>query len=259
MTPDVSNYADFFLRRLVHSFEKPYDPDRFGESALSRLTNKMVLDSERDLGRRPRPAARCAARRQRARAPHPALVRRHRRQRASSRRANSTSTSCARLLYMQRRDPRIDQRVRQYLHGRQLTPIAHEAVCALDPNTRRRSRLRDYRRARRTGVDGGSRRARVLHRSGGRPALLRQCRRALPARACAIVIQIANRLTNSIIVISCLEDFYGQVRGVVAQSYIDRIEKSGPVLLREGRTVEEARLIISQAPRASGGNLAARA
>ena len=46
MTPDVTNYADFYLRRLVHSFEKPYDPDRFGESALSRLTNKMVLDSE---------------------------------------------------------------------------------------------------------------------------------------------------------------------------------------------------------------------
>jgi len=46
MTPDVQNYAGFFLRRLVHSLEKPYDPDRFGESALSRLTNHMVLDSE---------------------------------------------------------------------------------------------------------------------------------------------------------------------------------------------------------------------
>ena len=46
MTPDVQNYADFYLRRLVHSLEKPYDPDRFGESALSRLTNRMVLDSE---------------------------------------------------------------------------------------------------------------------------------------------------------------------------------------------------------------------
>ena len=34
MTPDVANYADFYLRRLVHSFEKPYDPDRFGDSAL---------------------------------------------------------------------------------------------------------------------------------------------------------------------------------------------------------------------------------
>ena len=46
MTPDVQNYADYYLRRLVHSLEKPYDPDRFGETALSRLTNRMVLDSE---------------------------------------------------------------------------------------------------------------------------------------------------------------------------------------------------------------------
>ena len=27
MTPDVANYADYYLRRLVHSLEKTYDPD----------------------------------------------------------------------------------------------------------------------------------------------------------------------------------------------------------------------------------------
>ena len=60
------------------------------------------------------------------------------------------------------------------------------------------------------------------------------------------LIQIANRVPNAIIIISCLEDFYGQVRGVLAQSYIDRIEKSGPVALLESRTPEEARLIIAK-------------
>ena len=39
------------------------------------------------------------------------------------------------LLYLQRCDPRIDQRVRQYLYGRQLTDLSVEAVAALDPNT----------------------------------------------------------------------------------------------------------------------------
>ena len=34
MTPDVANYADYFLRRLINSLEKPYDPDLGGESAL---------------------------------------------------------------------------------------------------------------------------------------------------------------------------------------------------------------------------------
>ena len=38
----------------------------------------------------------------------------------------------------------------------------------------------------------------------------------------------------------------GQVRGVLAQSYIDRIEKAGPVALLESRTPEEAKLIIAK-------------
>ncbi|MFZ4783635.1 MAG: DUF853 domain-containing protein, partial [Armatimonadaceae bacterium] len=44
MTPDVGNYADYYLRRLVHSLEKPYDPDRGGETGLQRLTNSLVGD-----------------------------------------------------------------------------------------------------------------------------------------------------------------------------------------------------------------------
>ena len=124
MTPDVSNYADFFLRRLVHSLEKPYDPDRFGESALSRLTNKMVLDSGvisaadieelRDAQLDDMQLARLIMRLS------DDIV-------ASARfQTREMDINIVRaLLYLQRRDPRIDQRVRQYLNGRQLTPIAH--------------------------------------------------------------------------------------------------------------------------------------
>ena len=149
------------------------------------------------------------------------------------------------LLYLQRHDPRIDQRVRQYLNGRTLTPIAHEAVSALDPN------------------NGEDRSFEIIAALGAlvwtvdRAALvfcidqvedLRFFDNAEDRfqRAVRDLIQIANRLTNAVIIISCLEDFYGQVRSLVAQSYIDRIEKSGPVLLRESRTPEEARLIISK-------------
>ncbi|MDX2306871.1 MAG: AAA family ATPase, partial [Hyphomicrobium sp.] len=32
MTPDIANYAEYFLRRLVHSLEKSYNPDTPGES-----------------------------------------------------------------------------------------------------------------------------------------------------------------------------------------------------------------------------------
>ncbi len=244
MTPDVTNYADFYLRRLVHSFEKPYDPDRFGESALSRLTNKLVLDSlvisaaDLDTLREAQLDDTELAR----------LILRLADDIVASDRFQTWELDInivRALLYMQRRDPRIDQRIRQYLHGRQLTPIAHEAVCALDPN-------------------GGEDRAFEIITAFG--ALVWTVERSALVfcidqvedlrffdnaeerfqRAVRDVIQIANRLTNSIIIISCLEDFYGQVRSMVAQSYIDRIEKSGPVLLREGRTPEEARLIIGK-------------
>ena len=53
-------------------------------------------------------------------------------------------------------------------------------------------------------------------------------------------------MPTSIVLVSCLADFYGKVREVLAQSYIDRIEKAGPVPLIETRTAEEARLIIAK-------------
>lgn len=244
MTPDVSNYADFYLRRLVHSLEKPYDPDRFGESALSRMTNKLVLDSkvisaaDLDLLRDAQLDEIELAR----------LILRLADDIVASEpfQTRELDINIVRaLLYLQRRDPRIDQRIRQYLHGRQLTPIAHEAVCALDPNS------------------GEDRAFEIISALGAlcwtveRSALvfcidqvedLRFFENSEERfqRAVRDLIQIANRLTNAIIIISCLEDFYGQVRGLVAQSYIDRIEKSGPVLLRESRTVEEAKLIIAK-------------
>ena len=153
--------------------------------------------------------------------------------------------SCARCSIWSARDPRIDQRVRQYLHGRPLTALAHQAVAALDPN------------------DGEDRAFEIIAALGtlmwtvDRAALVFCIDQVEDLRffsdaeerfqnAVRDLIQIANRVPNAIIIISCLEDFYGQVRGVLAQSYIDRIEKSGPVALLESRTPEEARLIIAK-------------
>jgi GTPase SAR1 family protein len=244
MTPDVGNYADFYLRRLVHSLEKPYDPDRFGESALSRLTNKLVVDSGvissadiemlRDEQLDDAELAR--------------LILRLADDIVASEKFQTREVDInivRALLYMQRRDPRIDQRVRQYLHGRSLTPIAHEAVCALDPNTGE-DRAFEIIAALGSLIWSVDRAALVFCIDQVEDLRFFDNAEERFQRAVRDLIQIANRLTNAIIIISCLEDFYGQVRGVVAQSYIDRIEKSGPVLLRESRTVEEAKLIISK-------------
>ncbi len=244
MTPDVANYADYYLRRLVHSLEKPYDPDASGESALSRLMGKLLADaaviSQVELARLREASlddeklADLVLKLADVIVASPKYV------------SQSLDINVVRaLLYLERRDPRIDQRVRQYLHGRPLTELARQAVAALDPNT------------------GEDRAFEIITALGGlmwtvdRAALVFCVDQVEDLRffddaeerfqrAVRDLIQIANRLKNAILIISCLDDFYGQVRGVLAQSYVDRIEKAGPVALLESRTPEEARLIIAK-------------
>jgi len=243
MTPDVSNYADYFLRRLISSLEKPYDPAAPGASALMRLSNRLVDDAE--------------------------LIEHHSLE--GLRESDLDAGALARLvleiadeiiispkfsdldldvnivralLYMQRNDPRIDQRVRQYLYGRPLNEISREAVGALDPS------------------DGDGRAFEIIE-SLGRimyavegAALVFAIDQVEDLRffedaeerfqkAIRDLIQVANRVPSAVIIISCLDDFYFETREFLPQSFIDRIEKSGPVRLEEARSAEEARLIIS--------------
>jgi GTPase SAR1 family protein len=244
MTPDVSSYADYYLRRLMNSLEKPYDPDTPGESGLARLTRKLFADGEvldaslldklresefdevglarfvLDLADEVISAPKFAD--------------------------EGLDVNIVRaLLYLQRADPRVDARVRQYLQGRQLTELARAAVGALDPNT------------------GDGRAFEIVESLGklmwsvDRAALVfcidqvEDLRNFSDAeerfqKAVGNLMQIANRVPRAIILISCLEEFYGQARAVLPQSYIDRVEKAGPIALLESRTPEEARLIIAK-------------
>ena len=244
MTPDIGNYADYYLRRLINSLEKPFDPDKGGESSLARLTRHLVSDAdvldpkaletlrEADLdeAKLARLVLKLAD----------DIV-------ASTKFAEQElDINIVRaLLYLQRADPRIDQRVRQYLNGKPLTELSHAAVGALDPNS------------------GDGRAFEIIESLGklmwtvDRAAFVFAIDQVEDLRffddyqerfqkAVRDLIQIANRLPSSIIVISVLGDFYDKVRDVLAQSYIDRIEKAGPVPLIETRTAEEARLIIAR-------------
>jgi len=242
MTPDVSNYADYFLRRLINSLEKPYDPDAFGESGLSRITRRLVegalapgeIDKlrEGDLGEEE--------------LAHLVLNLADDILISEAFIDQELDVNIIRaLLYLQRSDPRIDQRVRQYLFGRELNELSHKSVRALDPNT------------------GDGRAFEIIEALGkiiwtvDKSALVFCIDQVEDLRnfddpedrftkAVGNLMQIANRLPNSIVIISVLEEFYGQARAVLHQSYIDRIEKAGPVALYENRTAEEARLIIGR-------------
>ncbi|MBO0763755.1 MAG: DUF853 family protein [Hyphomicrobiaceae bacterium] len=244
MTPDVDNYADYYLRRLIASLEKPYDPDHGGESALARLAKRLAADVEivegadidklRDAKLSDAALAKLVLSLADQIVAAPKFV------------GHSLDVNVVRaLLYLQRSDPRIDQRVRQYLLGQELGELSQEAVAALDPNT------------------GEGRAFDIIESLGrlmwavDRAALVFATDQVEDLRffddyadrfqkAARDLIQIANRVPTSIVLISCLAEFYGEVREVLAQSYIDRIEKAGPVPLIETRSAEEARLIIAK-------------
>ena len=221
MTPDVANYADYYLRRLVNSLEKPYDPDQGGESGLARLTNRLVGDkgvldpaaleklreaklSEAQLGKMVLELADDVV-------AAPRLM------------GQNLDINIVRaLLYLQRSDPRIDQRVRHYLYGRQLADLSGAAVAALDPNM------------------GDGRAFEIIESLGrlmwtvDRAALVFCIDQVEDLRffedyqerfqkAARDLIQLANRVPTSIVLISCLGDFYGKVRETLTQSYVDRI------------------------------------
>lgn len=246
MTPDVANYADYYLRRLVHSLEKAYDPDGAsdGQSGLTRLTARLVGDSE-VLSKARLTELRDGSLSDEELA---SLVLRLADEVVASPKFRDLELDInivRAMLYLERRDPRIDQRVRQYLFGRQLTALAHQAVAALDPNTGE-DRAFEIIAALGSVMWTVERAALVFSIDQVEDLRFFDDAEERFQRAARDLIQIANRVPNSIIVISCLEDFYGQVRGVLAQSYIDRIEKAGPVPLLESRTPDEARLIIAK-------------
>ncbi|HEU4377533.1 MAG TPA: DUF87 domain-containing protein [Hyphomicrobiaceae bacterium] len=243
MTPDVANYADYFLRRLVHSLEKPYDPDGAGESGLMRLTNGLVNDGALDAATLDKLRD---AKLNDAQLSKLVLGIADNIVAAPKFADQNLDINIVRaLLYLQRNDPRIDQRVRQYLYGRELTDLSHEAIAALDPNK-------------------GEGRAFEIIESLGRlmwavdRAALVFCIDQVEdlrffddsnerfQKAVRDLIQIVNRVPTSIALVSCLGDFYDRAREVLAQSYIDRIEKAGPERLVETRTAAEARLIIAK-------------
>jgi DNA helicase HerA-like ATPase/energy-coupling factor transporter ATP-binding protein EcfA2 len=244
MTPDIANYADYYLRRLVHSLEKPYDPDTSGESGLGRLTGRLLSDASavssknlaalRDADLDDTKLANLVLKLADEIVSSPKYA------------AQEIDINVVRaLLYLERRDPRIDQRVRQYLHGRPLTDLTHQAVAALEPNTGE-DRAFEIIAALGSLMWTVDRTALVFCVDQVEDLRFFDDAEERFQRAVRDLIQIANRLTNAILIISCLEDFYGQVRGELAQSYIDRIEKAGPVALLESRTPEEARLIIAK-------------
>lgn len=244
MTPDVTNYADYYLRRLINALEKPYDPVELGTSGLLRMSNRLVSEAElieeqhieelRDgefsadeLGELVIDMADDIV------SSHPFMQ-------------EDLDINLVRaLLYLQRNDPRIDQRVRQFLYGTTLSDRSQQMVPALECKT---SQDRAFELIESIG--------KITYSTEGSPLVF--CIDQVEdlrffddpeerfQKAIRDLIQIANRVPSSIVLISCLDDFYFQMRQFLPQSFIDRIEKNQPTLLGEMCSADEAKLILNR-------------
>lgn len=244
MTPDVTNYADYYLRRLINALEKPYDPVEFGESGLVRMSNRLIKEAElidqqhiedlregefstEELGELIIDMADDIV------SSHPFLE-------------EDLDINLVRaLLYLQRNDPRIDQRVRQFLYGTALTKRSQQMVPVLECKT---SQDRAFELIESIG--------KITYATEGSPLVF--CIDQVEdlrffddpeerfQKAIRDLIQIANRVSSSIVLISCLDDFYFQMREFLPQSFIDRIEKTPPVLLGEMCSADEAKMILNR-------------
>lgn len=244
MTPDVTNYADYYLRRLINALEKPYDPVEFGVSGLVRMSNRLVKEAEliteeqvEELRDGEFSTDELSE-----------LIIEMADDIVSSRPFldEDLDVNLVRaLLYLQRSDPRIDQRVRQFLYGTPLTSRTQQMVPALESKT---SQDRAFELIESIG--------KITYATEGSPLVF--CIDQVEdlrffddpeerfQKAIRDLIQIANRVSSSIILISCLDDFYFQMRQFLPQSFIDRIEKTAPVLLGEMCSAEEAQMILNR-------------
>ena len=243
MTPDVASYADYFLRRLVNSLEKPFDPVERGESGLMRLSDHMLskatsitpqdIKDLRETVLGDEALSRLVVRIADAVLASPRFSE-----------ADVDINIVRALLYLQRTDPTVDQRVRQYLYGREITGFSQLAVGALDPQRNRDpfeiiGCLGTLMRL----VDGAA-----LVFCIDQVEDLRSFADAESRfnNAISALIQIANTVPSSIIIVSCLDDFYDEARAYISQSSIDRIEQAGPVPLPGARSAAEAKLIVNR-------------
>lgn len=150
------------------------------------------------------------------------------------------------LLFLQRQTPRLKQRVVKYLRCEELAERDQRLLGGMSP---------------RRGEEDGQRLVEQLGRLMGtfntqslvlcvdqfEDAYQNDDAAALFRRAITALCSVADRVPSSIIVVSCLEDYYDELRKRLTVSMIDRIERDPPpARLKGGRSAAEAEMIIRQ-------------
>jgi len=248
MSSSTSSYARYILRNLLDSLDHPYFESRSPASGLFRLSTALAeacpVRVRTGAGALiPTPAALAEEGESIERAG--AIVRQAAEELVRSPSCGSVDIDLiAALLFLQTGNPLLKNLVLKYLRCEDLSEVQRKQLGGMAPKVHEEDPIRL--------IEGLGR---LMWATHGNILVLAldqledvydvddariQFRRIMTA-----VREIADAVPSSAIVISCLEDYYVELRKELTRSLIDRVERDPePVKLRGARTAEEVRLLV---------------
>jgi energy-coupling factor transporter ATP-binding protein EcfA2 len=241
MTSSTANYGAYVLSNLIDSLDKPYFESLSNTSGLMKLSNALAEDARLVLPER------LEQLREAETGDLGHLVGELADQVVMNERFGDVDLELVRaLLYLQREDPRIKGRVLRYLRCEGLSDADRAMLGGIVPRVREDD---PQRLAEQMG--------RLVWKLGEASLVL--CVDQLEdiynldesekkfRRAMATLCGLADQVPSSIVVISCLEDYYTELKARLTRSLIDRIEANpAPAMLESQRTGEEIEHLVSQ-------------
>jgi hypothetical protein len=241
MTSQVSNYARYVLSKLIDALDQPYRPPEVQTSALLRLALGL-LESLSDV-----PPEEVAHFRDGIMPDLPVAVEDYADRIIVEGRLGSCDLDLIRaLLYLLRNDPRIRMRVLKWLRCEELTPHDRAVLGGLVPRHDEESPLQMITQL-----------GRLMGAVHGMPLVL--CVDQLEdmtdlnlapdqfRRVMNTFTAIAEEVPSSVVVISCLEDYFTAHRQYLSKPKLDRIENDPePIRLVSPRTAEEIQALIAR-------------
>ncbi|MFP2925840.1 helicase HerA-like domain-containing protein [Pyxidicoccus sp. 3LG] len=243
MTVDVLNYDRYILSNLIDSLDRAYDVSTGDDSGLMRLSDALM--------------AQCTS----AFAPlipdekvleddelHGTIHSVADELLADARFQNVEVDLLRALIYLQRRDPRINRRIFHWLRCEELSAVDRRVIGELVPRTADDSPLRMVEHLGR--LMGALGQALVLcvdqvedvNDFEHRPQTESSFRRAMSSLSA-----ITSRVPRSVVVVCCLSDFWTTMKPHLTQSLVDRIENDPePVELERTVTSSTARDIAAR-------------
>ncbi len=242
MSSSTDNYARYVLRNLLDSLEQPYAKELSPESGLIRLSSALVesgaippdkLQSLREADLDPEALGMLVAESADRFVGRPGL--------------EHVDVDLLRaFLYLQRSDAAIKQRVLKYLRCEDMSPYDRRMLFEITPRTDGEDPLRV--------IQGIGQVIRATH-DGALVLMIDQLEDVFVVedaedrfrRALFAVRNIIEHVPNVLVVVACLDDYYSQMKPLVARSLLDRLEHDpAPTRLRAALEPHEIEALIRQ-------------